>query len=91
MQTENEKEVLQHLLNIQKVMFNLVSALVEKPQNLRIDIVQGTQMHLFEIRCDSSDRGKCIGKQGIMAGSLRNILIALSAKKGLRTTLEICD
>ncbi len=83
-------ETEKNLRHIQNVMFNLVSSLVENPQNLKVNIVMGEQMHVFEIHCDSSDRGKCIGKQGVMAGALRQVLISLSAKKGLRTMLEIC-
>ena len=46
---------------------------------------------VYELRLDPQDVGKIIGRQGMTINAIRSLLLAGSAKKGLRCTLEIVE
>jgi predicted RNA-binding protein YlqC (UPF0109 family) len=46
---------------------------------------------VYELRLDSSEVGKIIGRQGITINAIRSLLLAGSAKKGLRCSVEIVE
>lgn len=69
----------------------MVRALVDKPEKVEINVNQGEQTTVFEIRVDKSDLGKVIGKQGKTARSIRQIVHGFSAKSKLRSVVEIVE
>lgn len=77
--------------HIRSVMLNLISALVDHPASLQINVMLGEQTTVYEVRCHMNDRGKVIGKAGTMAQSLRHILTSLAARNKVRAILEIVD
>jgi predicted RNA-binding protein YlqC (UPF0109 family) len=46
---------------------------------------------VYELRLHPQDVGKIIGRQGMTINAIRSLLLAGSAKKGLRCTLEIVE
>jgi len=48
-------------------------------------------MTVYELRMDASDVGKIIGRQGMTINAIRSLLLAGSAKKGLRCSVEIVE
>ena len=46
---------------------------------------------VYELRLDPSDVGKIIGRQGMTINAIRSLLLAGSAKKGLRCAVEIVE
>ena len=48
-------------------------------------------MTIYELRVDPQDVGKIIGRQGVTINAIRSLLLAGSANKGLRCTLEIVE
>ena len=46
---------------------------------------------IYELRLDPQDVGKIIGRQGITINAIRSLLLAGSAKKGLRCSVEIVE
>ena len=46
---------------------------------------------MYELRLDPQDVGKIIGRQGMTINAIRSLLLAGSAKKGLRCSLEIVE
>jgi len=46
---------------------------------------------VYELRLDPQDVGKVIGRQGMTINAIRSLLLAGSAKKGERCTLEIVE
>jgi uncharacterized protein len=69
----------------------VVKGLVQNPEAVTITPVQREGMTVFELRLHPSDVGKIIGRQGMTINALRSLLLAGSAKKGLRCTLEIVE
>jgi hypothetical protein len=46
---------------------------------------------IYELRLHPDDVGKIIGRQGMTINAIRALLLAGSAKKGLRCSLEIVE
>ncbi len=73
------------------LMEALVEALVDYPDEIRINEVSGGQTTILELSVAKSDLGKVIGKQGRNAEALRTILSCASAKSNRRAVLEIVE
>ena len=69
----------------------LIKHLVDKPEEVQINIIAGERTVLFELRVGNGDMGKVIGRRGQTAGSLRTLLAAAAAKQGKRFILEILE
>ncbi|MBF0487323.1 MAG: KH domain-containing protein [Nitrospirae bacterium] len=76
-------------------MKNLVEvmarALVDKPEDVAVQEVDGEKTTIFELRVAVNDLGKVIGKQGKTARAMRTILSAAGTKIGKRASLEILE
>ena len=66
-------------------------ALVEKQEDVVVTEVEGERTTVFELRVDTSDLGKVIGKQGKTARAMRTILSAAGTKLCKRCVLEILE
>ena len=66
-------------------------ALVDMPEEVEVNEIEGEQTTVVELKVDKSDLGKVIGKQGRTARALRTILNAASAKLKKRSVLEIIE
>lgn len=69
----------------------IARALVDKPEQVQVNTVEGEQVTVLELKVDPSDLGKVIGKQGRTARSIRTILGAAGMKLRKRFTLEILE
>lgn len=67
----------------------LVKALVDEPDQVSINEVEGTEATTYEIRVASTDLGKVIGKQGKIANALRTVAKAAAMRNKKRVYLEI--
>ncbi len=68
-----------------------VKALVDRPDEATITAVERAGITVYEMRLHPDDVGKVIGRQGATIHGLRNLLLVGSAKRGLRTALEIVE
>ncbi len=69
----------------------IAKALVDNPEDVVVNAVEGEQVTVLELRVHPSDLGKVIGKQGRTARSVRTILNAAGMKLKKRFTLEILE
>jgi hypothetical protein len=69
----------------------VVKGLVSKPEVVSVTPVERHGATVYELRLDPKDVGKIIGKQGVTINAIRSLLLAGSAKKGLRCSLEIVE
>ncbi len=69
----------------------IIKHLVDKPNEVQINEVDGERTVVYELRVGQGDMGKVIGKHGKTAKSLRTLLAAASAKAGKRAVLEILE
>ena len=69
----------------------VVKGLVAHPEAVTITPVERQGTTVYELRLDPQDVGKVIGRQGMTINAIRSLLLAGSAKKGLRCSLEIVE
>ncbi|MDT4762968.1 KH domain-containing protein [Sphaerochaeta sp. PS] len=69
----------------------IVKSLVDVPDEVSINVVEGEKSTILELKVASEDIGKVIGKQGRIAKAIRTILSASATKSGKRAVLEILD
>ncbi len=66
-------------------------ALVDKPEDVVVNEIDGEKTTVYELKVASTDLGKVIGKQGKTARAMRTILSASGTKIGKRCVLEILE
>ena len=69
----------------------VVKGLVQNPEAVTITPVEREGTTVYELRMDPQDVGKIIGRQGMTINAIRSLLLAGSAKKGVRCSLEIVE
>jgi predicted RNA-binding protein YlqC (UPF0109 family) len=76
---------------VKELVSEIAKALVDSPDEVSVNEVQGEQVTVLELRVAPSDLGKVIGKQGRTARSIRTLLGAAGMKLNRRFTLEILE
>ena len=69
----------------------VVKGLVSNPDAVSVTPVERHGAMVYELRMDPKDIGKIIGKQGVSINAIRSLVLAGSAKKGLRCSVEIVE
>jgi predicted RNA-binding protein YlqC (UPF0109 family) len=69
----------------------IVKSLVDNPQMVEVNVVEGEKSTILELKVANDDIGKVIGKSGRIAKAIRTILMAATAKDGKHVVLEILD
>ncbi len=69
----------------------IAKALVDIPEEVVVNVVEGERTVVFELRLAKSDIGKVIGKQGNTARAIRTVLSAAGTKLGKHCVLEILE
>ena len=69
----------------------MVKSLVDKPEEVSINVIEGEKSTILELHVAEGDVGKVIGKQGRIAKAIRTILSASATRDGKRAVLEILD
>lgn len=67
----------------------MVKALVEEPEAVRVERVEGQGVMVYEVTVAQHDLGRVIGRHGRIANALRNVVKAAATKDDQRVTLEI--
>jgi predicted RNA-binding protein YlqC (UPF0109 family) len=76
---------------MKELVEKMAKALVDKPEDVMVNEIDGEKTTVYELRVSSSDLGKVIGKQGKTARAMRTILSAAGTKIGKRCVLEILE
>jgi len=77
---------------MQKFIDTVVKQLVDKPDEVNVNAVEGEQQIIFELTVGDGDFGKVIGKRGRNISALRTLLFAINAKNGgKRARLDVID
>ena len=69
----------------------VVKGLVHHPEQVTVTPVERDGTTIYELRLNPEDVGKVIGRQGMTINAIRSLLLAGSAKQGLRCSLEIIE
>ena len=73
---------------MKQLIEDIAKALVDVPEEVAVNVIEGEQTTVLELKVAPSDLGKVIGKQGRTARSLRTILGAASMKLHHRFALD---
>ena len=76
---------------MKELVEQIARVLVDNPDQVHVNAIDGEQSMVLELRVDESDLGKVIGKQGRTARSIRTILNAAGVKLKKRISLEILE
>jgi predicted RNA-binding protein YlqC (UPF0109 family) len=76
-------------MNLKELIEYMAKALVDDPEQVLVEEIEGTSATIYELRVASEDMGRVIGKQGRVANAMRTLLRAAAARQGRRVTLEI--
>jgi len=76
---------------MKELVAEIAKALVDHPEQVQVNAVEGEQVTVLELRVHPEDLGKVIGRQGRTAKSIRTLLGAAGMKLKKRFTLEILE
>ena len=63
--------------------------LVDKPEEVKVEVKEGENSTIFELTVAPDDMGKVIGKQGRIAKAIRTVVKAASVKENKKYVVEI--
>ena len=73
------------------LLVEIAKALVDNPEDVSVNEVEGEQTTVLELRVRNEDLGKVIGLQGRTARAIRTLLAAAGMKIQKRFVLEILE
>lgn len=76
---------------MKELILIIAKSLVDKPEEVVLNEVEGDKTVVFELHVAKEDLGKVIGKQGKTARAIRVILNATATKLKKRAVLEIIE
>jgi predicted RNA-binding protein YlqC (UPF0109 family) len=76
---------------MKELISHIAQALVDNPEQVEVNEVEGGQTLILELRVAKEDMGKIIGKHGRTAQAIRTLLSAASGKAKKRIVLEILE
>src|SRR5262249_40477733 len=65
--------------------------LVDKPDEVHVELVEERSAHVYELEVAESDLGKVIGRGGKTARALRTVVQAVAPRSRKRTLVEILE
>jgi uncharacterized protein len=65
--------------------------LVDKPDEVRVELVEERTANVYELEVAESDLGKVIGRGGKTARALRTVVQAVAPRSRKRTLVEILE
>ena len=76
---------------MKQILEMIAKSLVDAPNEVQINEIDGEKTIIFELRCNAKDIGKIIGKSGKTVGAMRTIVNSIAAKQGRKAMLEVVD
>lgn len=74
---------------MKELLETIARALVDYPDEVTVNEVEGDNITILELRVSKEDMGKVIGKQGRIAKAVRTVVKAAAVKENVRVAVEI--
>lgn len=74
---------------MKQLVETIAKALVDHPDQVRVNEIVTEKSIVFELSVAPTDMGKIIGKQGRVAKSIRSVVSAAALQEQKRVTIEI--
>ena len=72
-----------------ELLTQIIKQIVDKPEEVTVNEVQGERSIVLEIKVADEDVGKVIGREGRIINSLRQIIKAAAGKRNKRINIEL--
>ncbi|AAF38921.1 KH domain-containing protein [Chlamydia muridarum str. Nigg] len=69
----------------------IVKNLVDRPEEVHLKEVQGTNTIIYELTVAKGDIGKIIGKEGRTIKAIRTLLVSVASRDNVKVSLEIME
>ena len=69
----------------------IAKSLVDNPNEVHVNEIQGEQDLILELKVAPEDMGKVIGKQGRVAKAIRTVVKAAALNENQKVVVEIID
>ncbi len=73
------------------LLLYIARSLVEHPDDVTVNEVQGSDELTLELRVNPDDMGKVIGRQGRIAKEIRTVMRAYAQRTGVKVSVDIVD
>ncbi len=73
------------------VLEHIARSLVETPDGVRVEVVDGSGRPQLNLYVADGDMGRVIGKRGRMAAAIRTVTRAAAARDGAEIDVEFVD
>ncbi len=74
---------------MKELLLLIAKALVDNPDEVSVNEVEGEQSIILELKVAKDDMGKVIGKQGKIAKAIRTVIKSAAVKENKRVVVEI--
>ena len=77
---------------MKEILETIISSLISKDAELSIEeVTNSNKESKFEVRVDSANMGRVIGKNGKIAKSIRTVMKAIAAQENKKVIVEFVD
>ena len=76
---------------MKEILETLIKSLVEHKDEITITEKEERNATIFEVKVNSSDMGKVIGKQGRVAKSIRTVMKSVAGKERKKVNIEFVN
>ena len=71
------------------MLINIIASLIGNNQDIQMKELVGDSLSILQIKIESKNMGKVIGRRGILIKSIRTIVRSISAKHKHKIILEL--
>ncbi len=82
---------MQKPLNIEQYIDFTIRNLVNHPDEVKVNKIEGTKETIIEIRVNPEDIGKVIGKNGSVIRAIRTVANAISLRERKKIDVQVID
>ena len=76
---------------MKELLLYIARNLVEHPDGVTVNEIQGEQELTLELRVAPGDMGKVIGRQGRIAKEIRTVVRSYAQRTGVKVSVDIVD
>lgn len=76
---------------VKEMVEHIAKLIVDKPNEVKVNVLEGAQTTVIELKVAKEDLGKVIGREGRNAKAIRTLLTAIGNRMKKRIHLEIIE